>query len=218
MATRGPRRGGGVTSQTGGATRQQLVDAAVAALRDVGFAGASAREIADRAGVSQGSIFYHFGSVNDLLLAALDHVSADRLSAYSDAVSDAGTVAELVTAARGIHDADLADGHTRFLVALIAGAQSSPGLGDEVATRLEPWREFTRSAVGRALDGLGLSAVVDAGDAARIVMATILGMELLASLDGDQAASGALFDRARDLAALLGTPPTSRAGGAKEER
>ena len=50
---------------------RSLIDAAVETLRDHGYAGASARIVADRAGVNQGLIFYHFGSVADLLLAKM---------------------------------------------------------------------------------------------------------------------------------------------------
>ena len=59
-------------------TREALVRGAVAALIEEGFAGASAREIARRAGCNQGLVFYHFGSVANLLLAALDEVSETR--------------------------------------------------------------------------------------------------------------------------------------------
>lgn len=79
VAGPGPRRGVTDPRVAGTATREALVAGAIAALREVGFVGASAREIADRADASQGSIFYHFGSVNGLLLAALDHVSATIL-------------------------------------------------------------------------------------------------------------------------------------------
>ncbi|MFD8819212.1 TetR/AcrR family transcriptional regulator, partial [Streptomyces sp. NPDC059627] len=57
------------------ATRAALVAAAADALREVGFAGASAREIARRADCQQSLVFYHFGSVAKLHLAALDQVS-----------------------------------------------------------------------------------------------------------------------------------------------
>jgi AcrR family transcriptional regulator len=46
-----------------------------------GFAGASAREIARRADCNQALVFYHFGSVTELLLAGLDDVSTRRLAA-----------------------------------------------------------------------------------------------------------------------------------------
>ena len=69
-----------------------LVAAAIDALREAGFAGASAREIAGRAGYSQALVFYHFGSVNDLLLAALDEVSARRMDDYRGLLEDATSV------------------------------------------------------------------------------------------------------------------------------
>src|SRR3954463_3613559 len=62
-------RAGAAKTDAASATRRALVDAAVESLRFDGFAGASARAIAARAGVNPGLIFYHFGSVADLLLA-----------------------------------------------------------------------------------------------------------------------------------------------------
>ncbi len=69
-------------------TRHRLVEAAIETLQSDGYVGASARSIAQRAGLNQGLIFYHFGSVANLLLAALDAVSDDRLQTYDAAVSD----------------------------------------------------------------------------------------------------------------------------------
>src|SRR5213078_627494 len=51
-------------------TRQRLVDGAIETLRTHGLAGASARTIAATAGVNQALVFYHFGSVHELLEAA----------------------------------------------------------------------------------------------------------------------------------------------------
>ena len=69
-------RTGPAKADAASATRRALVDAAIESLRFDGFAGASARAIATRAGLNPGLIFYHFGSVADLLLAALAEVSA----------------------------------------------------------------------------------------------------------------------------------------------
>src|SRR3984885_3256224 len=77
-------------------TRSQLVDAAVETLKADGFAGSSARAIAERAGLNQGLIFYHFGSVANLLLAGLDSVSALRMEQYGAALERVGSPSELV--------------------------------------------------------------------------------------------------------------------------
>lgn len=213
MATPGPRRalsGGGQERSTG--TRAALVAGAIEALREVGFAGASAREIAGRAGCSQALVFYHFGSVTELLLAALDEVSARRLAAYADVVDQATSLTDLIDSARTIFGEDLDAGHVAVLVEMITGAQSTPGLGEQVAARLGPWREFAESAVRKALVGSPLALLLPARELAHAVVAGFLGLELLASLDGDRAAALTLFDRARLVAGLLdltgGTSPT----------
>jgi len=56
------------------ATRQRIVEAAVAAFADRGFDAASTREIARRAGVEQGLLTYHFRNKDELWRAAADRV------------------------------------------------------------------------------------------------------------------------------------------------
>jgi AcrR family transcriptional regulator len=169
----------------------------------VGFSGASAREIAGRAECNQALVFYHFGSVNELLLAALDDISARRLVAYTDIVDRADTLTELIDSARAIFGEDLDAGHVAVLVEMITGAQSTPGLGEQVAVRLAPWRAFAESAVSRALVGSPVAMLLPAKEIAHAVVAGFLGLELLASLDGDRAAALTLFDRARLIAGML---------------
>jgi AcrR family transcriptional regulator len=205
MATSGPRRT--VRSvgrqERSSETRAALVAGAIEALGEVGFSGASAREIAGRAGCNQALVFYHFGSVNELLLAALDDVSARRLVAYTDIVERANTLTELIDSARAIFSEDLDAGHVAVLVEMITGAQSTPGLGEEVAARLAPWRDFAESAVRRALVGSPVAMLLPAKEIAHAVVAGFLGLELLATLDGDRAAALTLFDRGRLVAGML---------------
>jgi AcrR family transcriptional regulator len=197
--TGGKARAGGSSSA---ATRAALIDGAISALREAGFAGASAREIARRAGCNQSLLFYHFGSVTALLLAALDEVSALRRARYDAIVQQAGSLAELTTAARQVFEEDLDRGYVTVLVQLIAGAQSTPGLAEQIAGRLLPWRDLAGEAVAGALPG-PLARMVPAGEIAHATVALYLGLELLAELDGDRAAALALFDRADALAGLL---------------
>jgi AcrR family transcriptional regulator len=184
-------------------TRSELIAAAVETLRESGFAGASARKIAQRAGCNQALVFYHFGSVNDLLIAALEDVSARRLEAYRELLDHTGTLASLAAAARTVFEADLDAGHVRVLTEMISGAQSAPGLGERVAAVLAPWRSFAEAAVGNVMAASPIGQVVPTQEVAHAVVAGLLGLEMLTSLDGDRAAALALFDRARDLGELL---------------
>jgi AcrR family transcriptional regulator len=197
--------------------RQSLVTAAIDALREVGFAGASAREIAGRAGCSQALVFYHFGSVTDLLLAALDEVSAVRMAAYQSLLEQARSATGLVESAREVFVADLDAGHVRVLVEMITAAQAVPGLGPQVAERLAPWRRLAETAVRRAIGRSPAARLLPPAEAAHALVAGFLGLELLASLDGDRSSALAMFDRARPLARLLDVAGGLRRPGRREE-
>jgi AcrR family transcriptional regulator len=197
-----PSKAGGGPSAASEQTRQSLVEAAVDVLRTDGYHGASARRIAERAGCNQGLVFYHFGSVANLLLAALDAVSADRLQRYSAAVAETSSVVGLTDVAAAIFEEDLDSGYAKVLVELIAGGSSAPGLGPEVAARIETWTAFAQSAVEDSVDPVMLAATAPAGELAYAIVAMYLGLEMLSHLDGDRDKARALFGRARQLTAL----------------
>lgn len=196
-------------SERSAPTRRQFVDAAIETLKSEGYAGASARSIAQRAGLNQGLIFYHFGSVANLLLAALDAISEERLQLYGAEVSGASSPIQLVEVAEGIFRNDLVAGYITVLVEMIAGASSTPGLGPEVASRIQPWREFAQSTIEASLGDSPLSSVLPAKDVAHAVVALYLGLEMLSHLDGDSEPALALFAHAKQLASLFEALTTS---------
>ena len=195
-------------------TRDRLVEAAVAALVIDGFVCASARSIAQRAGLNQGLVFYHFGSVANLLLAALDKVSADRMLAYDQALADASGLTELTDVASRIYQHDLDSGYVKVLVEMIAGAGASDDLRAEVATRITPWLEFTQRAIDGVVADTGLDGIIPTEDVAYSIVALYLGLELLTHLDGDRAPAVRLFDHAGRLATLLSALAPRRTKGA----
>jgi AcrR family transcriptional regulator len=60
------------------AMRQRLLDATVECLVERGFAGTSTTLVSERAGVSRGAQLHHFPTKNDLVLAAVEHLSEAR--------------------------------------------------------------------------------------------------------------------------------------------
>jgi AcrR family transcriptional regulator len=203
----------GRDSSRSAGTRSQLVEAAIESLRVDGYEGSSARSIAARAGVNQGLVFYHFGSVANLLLAALDSVSARRLERYGEAIEHVASPAELVDVAATIFREDLDAGYVGVLVALIAGASSTPGLGPEVSARLGPWFTFAERAVTGTI-GPPLDSLLPPGDIAYAIVALYLGLEMLTHLDGDRGRALGLFARAEGLVGLVQALTTTNAGRA----
>src|SRR5713226_9411157 len=115
-----------------GGTREQLIEAALATLKEEGYAGASSRAIARRGGFNQALVFYHFGSVDKLLLAALDRTSEQRMAHYREALADVGTLEELVEVAARIYREDRASGHVTVVSQMVAGSVANPELAGEM--------------------------------------------------------------------------------------
>ncbi len=175
-------------------------------LKSRGFAGASAREIAAAGGSNQALIFYHFGTVQNLLLAALDLVSSRRLVSYGARFEGAATVSELAVLAREIYTEDLANGYVTVLGEMVAGGVSNPDLGAAVAARIQPWIEMVAGKLSDLIAGTVLEAIVPPREVAFAIVALYLGIDLLSQLDGDHARAESLLDlgiRSAPLANLL---------------
>ena len=62
-------------------TRQRLIETAGAVLMERGYAGLSTNEVANRAGVSRGTLLHHFPSRAALVAAAVEHLLSQRTEA-----------------------------------------------------------------------------------------------------------------------------------------
>ncbi len=184
-------------------TRDQLIEAAIGSLVNNGFSGTSARSIGDRANLNQALVFYHFGSVANLLLAALDAVSERRMSKYAASVETATSPTALVELAGQIFREDLDAGYVTVLVEMMAGASSTPGLGAEVALRIAPWFNFAEVALETLFAESPLGSLVPTKDAAHAVVALYIGLEMLSHLDGDRSPALDLFAHAQKFAVLI---------------
>jgi AcrR family transcriptional regulator len=165
-------------------TRNRIIEAALKTLRDEGIAGASARAIARTGGFNQALIFYHFGSVHDLYLAAVDVLSARRLERYIKRIEGIATLRELVAVATELQHEDSEDGHITVLSQMLAGATTAPELKGPLRERFEPW--------------VGL---VD--DLAFAVTGLFMGLELMTGLEDDSSRADRLFASIGVLAGLV---------------
>ncbi len=66
-------------------TRGRLLDATIACLNDLGYAGTTTPEIARRAGVSRGAQLHHFPTKIELVTAAVEHLFNRRHQEFLDA-------------------------------------------------------------------------------------------------------------------------------------
>lgn len=187
------------TAQSARDTRQRIVEAAFETLRANGFAGTSARSIARVGGFNQALIFYHFGSVNDLLLSALDWSAKRRMTRYREALTGIDDLPRLMDAAASLYKEDAESGHTTVLAELFAASLAVPALAAQLTARMEPWIAFTEELVRKFFGRLPLAGLVDVRAAAQATLAMYLGIDLLVHADGDRSRADSIFEEARRL-------------------
>lgn len=193
--------------------RERLLAAGEATLREQGFFDASARVIAERAGVAVGSIHYHFDSVEDLLLQSFDRANSQRLDDYRAVAEESDDLAALAANVGAFFAEDRDSGRFRMLTEMMAGAAGGGTLAEQVAERTEPWVEVANQAVRRFV-GDQPFGVLESRDVAIGVVALFVGLELLDELDAERFDTAGFLERSSSLvalaASLLGGPNDGR--------
>lgn len=212
-------KSGGGGRRNSGETKDRLITAASEVLREEGYAGASARAIATRAEANSALVFYHFGGVDQLLLAALDRSSVERMAMYEELAGQAHTLEELVEVATRIYRTDLERGYITEFSELVAAAVTKPELREEIHGRSQPWIDFIAGEWERVVGGSPLAKLLPAREVAYAAITFYLGVNLFSVLDEDHSRTEAVFDLAGNLAprAKLLTLRLPRRGTASKE-
>ncbi len=179
------------------------MEAAFEVLRTRGYAGASTRAIAAAGGFQPGLIFYYFGALDELLVAALAESSEERLERYRSAVAEARSLSELVTILGDIYRDDIRSGHIRVVSELVGASVSRPELAAPVVALMQPWLQLAESAVEAALVDSPLRELVTARELALAGVTFYLGANLLTQLLPEASEIEALLDAGGRLAPAL---------------
>ncbi|WP_328961620.1 TetR/AcrR family transcriptional regulator [Streptomyces virginiae] len=186
------------------ATKEKLLEGALRTLAEQGIAKASARTVAATAGVGQGLIFYHFGSVDELLAAACRYGAERRVARYRDRLAALGSLAELLEFARAMHEEERAAGNVALLGQLLAAGQTSPVLAAATADGLGLWIEELEKVLTRLLAATPLDGYADPAGLARATAASFIGIELYEGVDPQGAGSAlAALEQLAGLATML---------------
>jgi AcrR family transcriptional regulator len=182
-------------------TKQRLVEGAVQAVRTHGIAGVSARTVAAAAGVNQALVFYHFGTVDELLATAMRAATAERVTTYRERFAAVRSLRELLDLGRALHAEERRQGNVAVLAQLLAGAQTEATLAEPVAAALRQWTDELEAVLRRVLTGSPLADLADPVGLARAVSAAFIGLELYEGVD--PAGATAALDALEQLAVLV---------------
>jgi AcrR family transcriptional regulator len=193
------------TGRSGGseATRSRIIEAALETIRNDGMLGASARAIARTGGFNQASIYYHFGSINEAVLAGLKQMSEERLARYEKRLVEVTSLSALVDVGAELHQEDVASGTIHILAQVMAAAAGDEALAKECGEIFQPWIDVVHHALQRALGPSPLAGALPLDDLAAAVSALFLGIELLGELGSGAARNASLFTAIAGLARLV---------------
>lgn len=185
-----------------------LLDAAVVEFAAQGFAGASTRRIAERAGAHQPQINYHFRSKEHLWQEAVDHLFARLAVDGSTAAAGASPAQALSATLRRFIDFSAAHPELNRIINLEATVPSDR-LDWLVATHLRPlhdllavaWQQVRASGDGADLAPSDVWELVTSYGALHFANAPMLSLLDPGLTDGDDAGR-----HAERLLALLGLP------------
>jgi AcrR family transcriptional regulator len=164
-----PTRNAKRTQVRGDHTRASIVDETVRCVLDEGFAAASAKHVAERAGVTWGVIQYHFGDRDGLLMAVVDAGWDELRHTLANVTIPAGSTKERVEAV------------VRSAWAAFSSPVSMAALEILVATRADRHREANAhlEELARALNALGDALAPDANEAlGEVLWAALRGLVL----------------------------------------
>ncbi|MET7421993.1 TetR family transcriptional regulator [Dactylosporangium sp. NPDC005555] len=193
-------------------TKERLVDGAIKVLGSDGLAGASARAIATAAGVNQALVFYHFGSVDQLLSVACRQATESRVALYRERFTAVASIGELLDVGRQLELTERAEGNVAILAQLLAGAQTDERLAPAVAVCLDLWITEIEAVLRRITATSPVADIIDVPGLARIVASTFIGLELFGGVDPSGAAAAiAALERLAVLVEVVdGLGPVAR--------
>lgn len=182
-------------------TRTRLLDATAHLLAREGIAAVSARRIGTQADANPALIYYHFGSLEELLAETSRVVTADRVGRYRARLSEVGSLSELAAAARQLHAEERANGNLAMLAQLLAGSRTHPQIGPALNDNFELLVTEVAETLERILRGTALEGLLDAHQLARAISAGFIGIELLDTVRSDS--EPAMFDALDAVTSLV---------------
>jgi AcrR family transcriptional regulator len=130
---------------------EAFLDAAERLLIREGAAGISTRQLAREAGQNHGLVHYYFGSVDELLLQALERFTERVLDRQRAMYGSDAPFIEKWRQAMGFLEDDLASGYPKVWAEMQALAWNRPELRDRLQDVHDRWRSLLRDALADAL-------------------------------------------------------------------
>jgi AcrR family transcriptional regulator len=158
---------------------EAFLDAAERLLVEVGHAGITTRRLAGEAGLNQGLVHYYFGSLDEVLLQALERFTRRLIERQRAMYQAEIPFIEKWRTAMEYLERDLGAGYPKIWLELQALGWNRPEIRERVARVNAEWRELLTEAFVKAATEYGLEPEAYPVDAlVSLVMTFNQGIEL----------------------------------------
>jgi AcrR family transcriptional regulator len=163
-------------------TKQRLLEAAAELIAEVGWGAVSSRMVADRAGLNNALVHYHFDSMEDLLRQAAEGVVTEAFAAPTRAVWRDHIPLGMRRAVQWLAQVDVDATEVGVLAESLVQARRDPAVREHAAAELAALRaELTRAIETQG----GHLADLGARGAAALLLAALDGLLLHRMVDRD---------------------------------
>jgi AcrR family transcriptional regulator len=199
------RRSVAASSEPQPAAREQIVDAAIATILELGFYRASSNEIARKAGVSWGSIQYHFGTRERLLLAVVEELNERFTTMVNRASISGDSLEERLHSLHGILAVHYGEPTYLARLQIVLNLSHDPGTSADVEQVLARLAQAAGHEMRRLLhDTLGPDASLATINAIfHAIRGTALSYQITDALSGHDPAPDTTTIDDNELAILL---------------
>jgi AcrR family transcriptional regulator len=165
-------------------TRQKLLATARTCFLRDGYAATSLEGIADAAGFSKGAVYSNFRSKDELCLAVLDAIHAERAADLAGAVAGKTKLGDALRSVQSWAETHVGDrAWTSLEVEFGAHAARDPALARELAQRHATLRARVVDVVKGFADAHGIELPLPAGDFAVALLSLMVGLGVQRAVD-----------------------------------
>jgi len=129
-------------------TREAILNATEAIMVEEGYMAVTSRRVAERAGLKSQLVHYHFGTMDDLLVAVYERSEQEFLRRHLKALSSSSPL-------RALWELSIHPQRTRLAQELIALSNHKTSIRKITARILEQMHSITEALAGKYLDEAG---------------------------------------------------------------
>lgn len=171
-------------------TRRAIVESSAPVFNTKGYYGSSMRDLVEKTGLEKGGIYNHFGSKEELAVAAFDHTVEAIGQSFKEALEGReGALARLyavVDVLGSIVEGYPVAGGCPILNTAIESDDANPVLKKKAREAMTDWHRLIGGTVKRGVESGELRPDADPYEVASLVTATLEGSIMLSKLYDDR--------------------------------